>query len=63
MATDLSFADNLAAIIGHATRELARAERFLQVIYEFIDDDRIALDVRLEYVNRAMAANRTLDEQ
>lgn len=44
-------------LMDTVTREIDRAERFLQVLYRVIEDPRIPADVRLEYVTRASAAN------
>lgn len=55
---ETTFSADLNEIILTVAREIARAERFLQVIHELLNDERIPVDVRLEYVNKATAANR-----
>lgn len=49
--------DHVEDLMTTVGREIARAERFLQVLYRVIDDPRIPVDVRLEYVKRTSAAN------
>lgn len=49
--------DHVEDLMLTVSREIERAERFLQVLYRVIDDPRIPVDVRLEYVKRTSAAN------
>ena len=57
MPDNSTLRDHVEDLMTTVAREIARAERFLQVLYRVIDDPRIPVDVRLEYVKRASAAN------